>query len=107
MSPALMGYPGASDGKESACNAEDPGSIPGSRRSHGEGNGNPPQYSCLEHSMDRGRLQSMGSQKSQYDWATDTFTKVKHHHFHPRTGSLRAYNLAASGNGSDALPGLD
>ena len=40
--------------KESACDAGDPGSIPGSRRSSGEGNGNPLQYSCLENSMDRG-----------------------------------------------------
>ena len=45
---------GGSDGKESACNVEDPGSIPGSGRSPGEGHGNPPQYSCLEISMDRG-----------------------------------------------------
>ena len=43
-----------SDGKESACNARDPGSIPGLGRSSGEGNGNPLQYSCLENSMDRG-----------------------------------------------------
>ena len=43
-----------SDGKESACNAGDPGLIPGSRRSPGEGNGNLLQYSCLESSMDRG-----------------------------------------------------
>ena len=43
-----------SDGKESAYNAEDAGSIPGSGRSPGEGNGNPFQYSCLENSMDRG-----------------------------------------------------
>ena len=43
-----------SDGKESACNAEDPGSIPGSGISPGEGNGYPLQYSCLENSMDRG-----------------------------------------------------
>ena len=41
-------------GKESACNAGDPGSIPASGRSPGEGNGNPLQYSCLENSMDRG-----------------------------------------------------
>ena len=40
--------------KKSACNMEDPGSIPGSGRSPGEGNGNPFQYSCLENSMDRG-----------------------------------------------------
>ena len=41
-------------GKESACNAGDPGLIPGSGRSPGVGNGNPLQYSCLENSMDRG-----------------------------------------------------
>ena len=49
-----QGLPYISDGKESACNAEDPGSIPGSGRSLGEGNSNPVQYSCLENSMDRG-----------------------------------------------------
>ena len=47
-------FPGGSDGKASACNVEDPGSIPGSGRSPGEGNGNPLQYSCLENSMDGG-----------------------------------------------------
>ena len=46
--------PGGSVGKESACNAGDLGSIPGSGRSPAEGNGNPLQYSCLENSMDRG-----------------------------------------------------
>ena len=49
-----MDFPGASDGKASAYNAGDPGSIPGSGRSPGEGNGNPLQYSCLENTMDRG-----------------------------------------------------
>ena len=44
--------PGGSDGKASACNAGDPGSIPGSGRSPGEGNGNPLQHSCLENPMD-------------------------------------------------------
>ena len=48
-----MGFPGGSDGKESACNAGDLGSIPGSGRSPGEGIGNPLQYSCLENPMDR------------------------------------------------------
>ena len=47
-----MGFPGGSDGKESACNAGDPGSIPRLGRSSGEGNGNPLQYSCLENPMD-------------------------------------------------------
>ena len=46
--------PGGSEGKESACNAGDLGSIPGSGRFPGEGNGYPLQYSCLENSMDRG-----------------------------------------------------
>ena len=47
-------FHGVSKSKESACNAGDPGLIPGSRRSPGEGNGNPLQQSCLENSMDRG-----------------------------------------------------
>ena len=47
-------FPGGSDGKASAYNAEDLGSIPGSGRSSGEGNGNPFQDSFLENSMDRG-----------------------------------------------------
>ena len=47
-------FPSDSDGKESACSEGDPGSIPGSVRSSGEGNGNPLQYSCLENPMDGG-----------------------------------------------------
>ena len=50
----LMGFPGSSDGKASAYNARDLGSIPGSGRSPGEGNGNPLQYFCLENLMDGG-----------------------------------------------------
>ena len=46
-------FPGGSGGKESAGNAGDLRSIPGSGRTPGEGNGNPLQYSCLENSMDR------------------------------------------------------
>ena len=53
-----MGFPGGSDGKESACNARDPGSIPGSARSPGEENDNPLQYSCQENAMDRGAWQA-------------------------------------------------
>ena len=48
------GFPGGSEVKASAWNAGDLGSIPGSGRSPGEGNGNPLQYSCLENPMDRG-----------------------------------------------------
>ena len=50
----VLGFSGDSDGKESTFNAGDPGSIPGSGRHPGEGNGCPLQYSCLENSMDRG-----------------------------------------------------
>ena len=48
----VMDFPGASDSKASAYTEGDPGSIPGSGRSPGEGNGKPPQYSCLENPMD-------------------------------------------------------
>ena len=52
-SPILKAFPGGSEVKASACNAGDLGSIPGSGRSPGEGNGNPLQYSCPENPMDR------------------------------------------------------
>ena len=48
----------ASTSKESTCNAGDWGSIPGSGRCPGQGNGNPLQYSCLENPMDRGASQA-------------------------------------------------
>ena len=54
----LWDFPGSSDDKESAYNAGDPGSIPGSGRFLGKGNGNLIQYSCLENSMDRGDWQA-------------------------------------------------
>ena len=56
--PCFGGFPGDSDGKESACNAGDLGSIPGSGRYLGEWNGYPLQYSCLENSTDRGAGQA-------------------------------------------------
>ena len=65
----FMGIPGGSDDKKSACNAGDPGSIPESGRSPGEGNGNLLQYSCPENSMDRGRLQSWSHR--ELTWLSD------------------------------------
>ena len=53
-----QGFPGGSGVKNPPANAEDAGSIPGSRRSPGEGNGNPLHYSCLENFMDRGAWQA-------------------------------------------------
>ena len=53
-----MGFSRSTVGKESACNAGDPGLIPGLGKS-GKGNGNPHQYSCLENSMDRRAWQAI------------------------------------------------
>ena len=75
----ILGLPWYSDGKESACNAGDPGLIPGSGRSPGEENGKPHQYSYLENSMDRGAWWAtvQGSwdlKESPKKGATNTFT---------------------------------
>ena len=59
------GFPGGSDGQESAGTAGDLGLIPGSGGFPGEGNSNPLQYSCLENPMDRGAWQVHGVTKSQ------------------------------------------
>ena len=65
----MRGFPGASGGKESAYGVGDTGSIPGLRRSPGEGNGNPVQYSCLENPMDEepGGLESIVSPRVEHD----------------------------------------
>ena len=55
------GFPGGLDGKESACNAGELNSIPGSGRSSGEGGGNPLQYSCLDNPKDQGTWQDYSS----------------------------------------------
>ena len=70
-----MGFPGGSEGKASACNAGDLGSIPGLGRSPGEGNGNPLQYSCLENSTDGGAWWATvhGVAKSQTQLSDFTF----------------------------------
>ena len=69
-----FGFPGVSDGKECACNAGDLGLISGPRRSPGEGNGNPLQFSCLDDPMDRGawRATIHGVTRVGYDLASKT-----------------------------------
>ena len=73
MRYTILGFPGGSDGKESACNAGDlsliPWLIPGLGRFPEKGNGYPLQYSCLENSMNRGtwQVQSMGLQRVRHD----------------------------------------
>ena len=71
-----LSFLGGSDSKESACNAGDPGLIPRSERSPGEGNGNPLQYSYLENPMDGGAWQAIvyGVPKSR--------TRLSDFHFH-------------------------
>ena len=72
-------FPGGSACKPSAYNAEDPGSIPGSGRSPGEGDGNALHYSCLENPMDGGAWQATdhGVTKSQTQLSDFTFTPNK------------------------------
>ena len=66
----LMGFPGSSVVKKSACNAGDPGSIPELDRYPGGGHGKPLQYSCLENPMDRGGWQAIGLQRVGHNEAT-------------------------------------
>ena len=70
------GFPGSSDGKESAWNSGDAGLTPGLRRSTGEGNGNPLQYSCLENPMDgEAWLATVHGVIKSWTWLSDfTFT---------------------------------
>ena len=75
MVSSFRGFPGGSGVKESACNAGDPGLIPGLRRFPGEGNGNPLQYSCLEKSHGQRSLvrYSPWSCRVIYDWTLVLF----------------------------------
>ena len=74
-----MGFPGFSDGKESACSLGDLGLIPGFGRSPGEGHGSPLQYSCLENPMDRGAWCATvhGVAKVGHDWETKHSTQAE------------------------------
>ena len=74
------GFPGGSDGKESTCNAGDPGLISGSERSPGEGNGNPLQYSCLENTRHRGTWQATVHRVTEGETRLSDFTFTFHFH---------------------------
>ena len=72
LAAVAEGFPGGSDGKESACSVRDLGLTPELEKFSGEGNGYPFQYSCLENSMNRGawRATFMGFQKVRHDQAS-------------------------------------
>ena len=75
----IKDLPCSLEGKESACNAGDPGSIPASGRSSGEGNDNQLQYSCLENPIDRGTWQAI------VHWVAKSWTRLsnQHYYFYP------------------------
>ena len=74
------GFPGGLDGKDSACNAGDRGSIPGSGRCPGEGNGSPLQHSCLENPMDRGAwrgaVHGVAKSQTQLKWLSTQHSRT-------------------------------
>ena len=74
--PLILALPNDSDSKESACNAGDPSSIPGSGRYPGERTGNPLQYSYLENTMDR------GDWRATVHGVTKSWTWLSNPHFH-------------------------
>ena len=77
-----IGFPWWFSGKESACNAGDPGSIPGSERFRGGGHGNPLQYFCLENPMDSGAWQAT------VHGVAKNWTRLKRLSTHTRTKML-------------------
>ena len=107
-------FPGGSDSKESACNARDPGLIPGWGRSPGVGYDNPLQYSCLEKPMHRGSCQATvyGVTKSRTRLSnfTLTFPRSRHIGNHPVLlqgfpGGSVVKNPPASGGDAGLIPG--
>ena len=88
------GFPGGSDGKESACNVGDLGLIIGSCRSPGEGNGYPLQYSCLENPMDRS-LEGYSPWGHKESDTTDRLS-LSHTHIHTAASYPNPSTLAHS-----------
>ena len=108
----LQGFPHGSDSKESACNAGDLGSIPGWRRSPGEGNGYPFQYCCLENPIERGAWQATFHGVTE----SDTTEQLSLHMSickkvlpRQRTGKESAASAGDAGDprGIDSIPGWE
>ena len=100
MDISLMAFPPSSVSKESTCNAEDLGSIPGSGRSSGEGNGNPLQSSCLENPMDRGAWRATVHgvttvrhlKKKWCQTSHHTYKHTPYHYHHLNNASIKTEN---------------
>ena len=94
----VWGFPGGSDGKESVCSAEAPGSIPGSGRFPGEGNGNWLQYSFLENLMDRRVWWTTvhGVHRVRHNWVTKQD--------HTSSGSGRQSSVGSQQRNGDRHP---
>ena len=91
-----MGFPGGSEVKAFACNAGDLGLIPGSGRSPGKGNGNPPKYSCLENPMDGGAWQAAVHGVTKSRTRLSDFTSV--HFYVPGDTSGLEHEPESEGN---------
>ena len=92
---SILGLPWDSNGKESTCNTGDLGSIPGLRRSPGEGHSNPLQYSCLKnpHGQSLVSYSPCGLQRVGHDWVTKhTHTSVSPKHVSPFYRVIPALN---------------
>ena len=95
-------FPSGSDGEESACNARDPGLIPSSGRSPGEGNGNTLQYSCLENPMDRRRW--WAPIHGEAEW--DTTERLIHHLTPVRIAIIKKTKMYRKGDLCTMLVGM-
>ena len=98
---SIRGFCGGSDGKESACNAEDVGLIPRLGRSPGKGNGYPLQYSWLENSMEKGAWWALWGHKD-----LDLTEQLTHTHTHTHTHNEHSLNSRHWAKHLDALPNL-
>ena len=107
-----LGFPDGSASKESACNAGDLGSMPGSGRSPEEGSGWPLQYSCLENSRDRGNRQGLQRWNTTEWLTTFTFKGMLYHeilnlnisYFVGFSGGSVVKNLPASAEDVGSIP---
>ena len=101
-----MGYPGGSDGKESACNARDLGSIPGLERSPIGGLGNPLQYSCLENPHGQRSLADYSSRGHKELDTTERLSTAQHTCIISTAGKLHTQHIDSKTKQESTQPEL-